>query len=140
MSNTQIDEETRKRVEEITISIYEYGKGDTSKTPPLLGERQIMNLIEAARESHKGTEGETITKGDTMSTLKLHVHNKYNSPDPKQIPELRQIGWIGQTGAVYALDDQPMDEREKGGFQPLLIQTGTFVYNADNEGYDLREG
>jgi hypothetical protein len=39
-----------------------------------------------------------------------HVHPKYG---------VEQVGWIGQTGNVYALDDPPYDDREPGSFAPL---------------------
>lgn len=39
-----------------------------------------------------------------------HVHPEWG---------VEQVGWIGQTGAVYALDDAPYDTREPGGFSPL---------------------
>lgn len=41
-------------------------------------------------------------------------------------PVMRQIGWLGQTGAVYEFDDAPYDGREPGGFSPLYIQVGTW--------------
>ena len=37
-----------------------------------------------------------------------------------------QVGWLGQTGAVYALDGRPGDG-EGGGFTPLYIQVGQYV-------------
>lgn len=40
-----------------------------------------------------------------------HVHPKWG---------VEQIGWIGQTGEVYALDDFPGAEREPGGYGPLF--------------------
>jgi len=33
---------------------------------------------------------------------------------------LRQVGWIGQTGDFYTLDEDP-SPTERGSFQPLLI-------------------
>lgn len=44
---------------------------------------------------------------------------------------LAQVGWIGQTGEVYALHDPPMDSREPGSFSPLYMQVG--VYRRDEE-------
>lgn len=44
---------------------------------------------------------------------------------------LAQVGWIGQTGEVYALNDPPMDSREPGSHSPLYIQVG--VYRRDEE-------
>lgn len=32
-----------------------------------------------------------------------------------------QVGWLGQTGAVYGLDDKP-GQSERGGFFPLYIE------------------
>ncbi|MEV3947000.1 hypothetical protein AB0K57_04960 [Streptomyces halstedii] len=35
---------------------------------------------------------------------------------------LRQVGWIGQTGAFYSLDENPLgDGHEKGGVAPLYF-------------------
>lgn len=39
---------------------------------------------------------------------------------------MAQVGWMGFTGNVYALDDQPFDAREPGGFGPLYIPVGTW--------------
>lgn len=41
---------------------------------------------------------------------------------------LAQIGWLGQTGQTYGLDDKPGDT-ERGGFTPLYIQVGRYVTN-----------
>jgi hypothetical protein len=37
-----------------------------------------------------------------------------------------QVGWLGQTGQVYGLDDKPADT-ERGGFTPLYIGVGEYV-------------
>lgn len=40
---------------------------------------------------------------------------------------LVQVGWLGQTGATYDLDDQPLDgDREPGSFTPLYIAVGVW--------------
>lgn len=36
---------------------------------------------------------------------------------------LRQIGWHGQSGAFYALDEDP-SKHELGSFSPLYIEVG----------------
>lgn len=41
-------------------------------------------------------------------------------------PVIAQVGWLGASGAVYALDDQPLDGREPGSFSPLYIRVGTW--------------
>jgi hypothetical protein len=41
-------------------------------------------------------------------------------------PVIAQVGWLGATGTVYALDDQPLDGREPGAFSPLYIRVGTW--------------
>ncbi|MFE7395692.1 hypothetical protein [Streptomyces sp. NPDC057557] len=36
--------------------------------------------------------------------------------------DLRQVGWLGQTGAFYALDEKPLgDGHERGGVAPLYF-------------------
>lgn len=39
---------------------------------------------------------------------------------------MAQVGWIGGTDAVYALDDPPMDSREPGSHSPLYIALGVW--------------
>lgn len=60
-----------------------------------------------------------------MSTyLRLHVHAEaLRHDDPRAFA---QVGWICQTGAVYALDDAPGRDREPGSFQPLYIAVGVW--------------
>lgn len=41
-------------------------------------------------------------------------------------PVMRQVGWLGQTGAVYELDDEPNDGREPGSYGPLYVQIGVW--------------
>jgi hypothetical protein len=40
---------------------------------------------------------------------------------------MAQVGWLGQTGCLYALADPPHDPREPGGYAPLYLQLGTWV-------------
>ncbi|MET9262393.1 hypothetical protein [Amycolatopsis sp. NPDC004079] len=42
---------------------------------------------------------------------------------------LAQVGWIGQTGAVYALHDPPRAGREPGSYEALYVRIGTYVPN-----------
>ncbi len=51
---------------------------------------------------------------------------------------MAQVGWIGQTGEVYAPDDQPMDSREPGGFSPLWMAIGTWEHLGDGK-YGIRD-
>lgn len=45
---------------------------------------------------------------------------------------LRQIGWVGhKNGAVYALGERVSAFQEPGGFSPLYIQVGTYVFDED---------
>lgn len=62
-----------------------------------------------------------------MSDSRLKLHENRLIPREHSLNKvLAQVGWIGQSGQVYALDDQPMDGREPGSFQPLYIQIGTW--------------
>jgi hypothetical protein len=45
---------------------------------------------------------------------------------------MRQIGWLGHTGAVYAMDADP-SRKEKGGYSPLYIQIGVWEYLGDGK-------
>ena len=54
-------------------------------------------------------------------------NRKLSETGPEQIVHddeynytLRQVGWIGQTGDFYTLDEDPSPS-EPGSFQPLLI-------------------
>ncbi|MEU0160169.1 hypothetical protein ABZ154_15345 [Streptomyces sp. NPDC006261] len=39
---------------------------------------------------------------------------------------LRQVGWIGQTGALYSLDENPLEDgHEGGGVAPLYFPAHT---------------
>lgn len=51
---------------------------------------------------------------------------------------MAQVGWIGQTGEVYALGDPPFDNREPGGFSPLYISVGVWEYLGDNK-YGIKD-
>lgn len=45
---------------------------------------------------------------------------------------LRQVGWLGhRRGDVYPLRESPNLLTEPGGYSPLYIQVGTYVYDAD---------
>jgi hypothetical protein len=46
---------------------------------------------------------------------------------PCSRPVMAQVGWMGQTGAVYRLDDEPRDGREPGSYRPLYVQIGEWV-------------
>lgn len=53
-----------------------------------------------------------------------HIHLRWG---------VEQVGWIGQTGAVYALDDPPRDWREPGGYSPLYQARDESCGHALNE-------
>jgi hypothetical protein len=59
-----------------------------------------------------------------MAKLVQHQHLK---PLPRDAnPVMCQLGWVGASGTVYALDDQPLDGREGGSYSPLYIRIGTW--------------
>lgn len=39
---------------------------------------------------------------------------------------LAQIGWVGQTGAVYPMGSAPTRDQEPGSYGPLLISVGVW--------------
>ncbi len=45
------------------------------------------------------------------------------SPRTDQRVHFRQVGWQGQSGAFYSLDEDP-SRFERGSFSPLYIQIG----------------
>lgn len=69
--------------------------------------------------------------------LSLHIHTTVPRVNSQNLA-LAQVGWIGQTGEVYALDDQPMDSREPGSFQPLYIAIGKWIH-LDNDRYGIED-
>ena len=64
-----------------------------------------------------------------MPTLRQSIHGNPLPHDDKHA--MAQVGWIGQTGNVYGLDDQPYDSREPGGFSPLYIAVGMWTQIGD---------
>lgn len=42
-------------------------------------------------------------------------------------PAMAQVGWLGQTGAVYALASPPSKSSEPGSYTPLYMQIGVWV-------------
>ena len=54
----------------------------------------------------------------------MHIHGRTLPRDSSTA--MAPVGWIGQTGAVYALDDPPRDGRERGGYAHLYLQIGTW--------------
>lgn len=64
-------------------------------------------------------------------TLRQSVHLE---PFPGQDAAYAQVGWLGQTGGVYGLDEHPSDS-EPGGFTPLYIQIGRYVTDGDGRRY-----
>lgn len=43
--------------------------------------------------------------------------------DPDKRVIFRQVGWLGQTGRFYTLEEDP-SRTEGGGFSPIFIQRG----------------
>jgi hypothetical protein len=63
-----------------------------------------------------------------VTTLDIHVDTKAFDADHAV---LRQVGWVGHArGVVYSLDTTPA-ATEPGGYSPLYIQVGTYVFDAD---------
>ncbi len=50
-----------------------------------------------------------------MTTLRPHVHHDHVHPEWG----VEQVGWLGQSGKVYALDDEAGLKTEPGGYGPL---------------------
>jgi hypothetical protein len=64
----------------------------------------------------------TLRKSDGMPILS---QNKHFDPIPRSSTlAMVQVGWIGATGEVYALNDPPYDQREPGSFSPLYMSIG----------------
>ena len=51
---------------------------------------------------------------------------------------MSQLGWLGHSGSVYALADEPHDRRESGGYSPLYIQIGVWEYLGDGK-YGIKD-
>lgn len=49
-------------------------------------------------------------------------------PSLDSTPVMVPVGWMGQTGTIYALDDAPTiaDGREPASYWPIYMQTGTW--------------
>jgi len=56
-----------------------------------------------------------------INNTDLFVNSEEKDPDKRII--FRQVGWLGQTGAFYKLDEDP-SLTERGGFSPMYIQIG----------------
>jgi hypothetical protein len=67
--------------------------------------------------------GKPVTRHD--KPFALYRLAKPLPPDSR--PVMAQIGWVGQSGAVYALGDEPHDRREPGSYRPLYVQLGERV-------------
>ena len=59
-----------------------------------------------------------------VTPLKQHEHGPALPRDDRTV--MAQVGWLGASGAVYALDDQPLDGREAGSFTPLYLGLGVW--------------
>lgn len=56
--------------------------------------------------------------------MRMHQHGPVLPSDSNLA--IAQVGWLGETGTVYELDDQPLDVREPGSFTPLYIAVGVW--------------
>lgn len=63
-----------------------------------------------------------------MSKLAMHIQGKPLAPNNKQV--MVQVGWLGQSGEVYALAEPPYGI-EKGSFAPLYMSIGTYELNEE---------
>lgn len=48
-------------------------------------------------------------------------HQQFVTTTSDDVQTWQQVGWLGQTGRVYSLDERPQ-ATERGGFKPLWIQ------------------
>lgn len=71
-----------------------------------------------------------------MAKLMQHVHSDPIPRDSRLV--LVQVGWLGATGEVYPLNDQPMDDREPGSFTPLYIAIGVWENLGDGK-YGIKD-
>ena len=71
-----------------------------------------------------------------MPTLAQHIHGPTLPRDSNLA--LAQVGWIGATGEVYALDDQPRDGREPGSYSPLYLALGVWEHLGDGK-YGIKD-
>jgi hypothetical protein len=80
-----------------------------------------------------GINPETIAHAETPTApatpLSPHIHHDHVHPSSG----VEQVGWLGQTGAVYALDDEAGVRTEPGGFSPLYQSRG------ETCGHQIRE-
>jgi hypothetical protein len=73
---------------------------------------------------------------DAMPVLRMSKQGQRLPRDSDAV--MAQVGWIGQSGYVYALDDQPRDAREPGGYSPLYIQIGVWENLGDGK-YGIKD-
>jgi hypothetical protein len=71
--------------------------------------------------------GRKPAAGQPISGRPLASYRMAKPLPPESRPVMAQIGWMGAKGAVYALDDEPRDEREPGSYRPLYVQLGEWV-------------
>jgi DNA-binding XRE family transcriptional regulator len=85
--------------------------------------RLMAQLAAANRQIREGAVREVA------ATLGERPHRPMSAEGPEQVLwakdgtrdyVLRQVGWIGQSGAFYSLDEDPA-LTERGGFSPLLF-------------------
>jgi hypothetical protein len=55
---------------------------------------------------------------------KLQASRNIRTNVPGEGNWMAQVGWLGQTGEVYALDTGPTKDQEPGEFMPLYIEDG----------------
>lgn len=78
---TSKDDELWAELEDALVQSFEYGKGDTSKNPPILGMRRLKYLIK-----QYGTQ-ERIDQAQKARNI-MHLHHEES---PKKCAELTQM-------------------------------------------------
>lgn len=59
-------------------------------------------------------------------TLRASAHGGAVPRESSENAVMAQVGWLGFTGMIYELADEPRDFREPGGYSPLYIQIGVW--------------
>lgn len=89
-------------------------------------------MVESTRTYAKPTDTRPYRRmhesGPERTVVQTH-------PDGSKVREvLRQIGWLGQTGALYSLDENP-SATEPGSYSPLWVVA--HADSIDDEGRPL---
>lgn len=65
------------------------------------------------------------TTGNALPTLPASLHRPHLPREMSNDRVWAQVGWLGQSGTVYALDDD-VAENEPGGFRELYVSIGAW--------------